>query len=684
MPAPASVPTGSTAPVPGAAPPPAKPAAPTKPKTGAQPPAPAVGPNQTQKPGIPAKPGALPNPAFKTEAPGGGIVSAPRKRGGGPAKMIWVAVCLLLTGGIVTGAIYGAKYVNATYGKKGKETASNEDKGARGTPTPGSNKTGAWPRRMLFIHISKYMFLNPLTAGQNGGEDRTKGSAIRLANEWNVPFDPKDNERNQLYILSDTARPDNPKMMDIQNPMKPVVMGAYEQFFATSRAQDRIVMYFGGHALEIDGKADIDDAEQTLIPVTDVYDKLKVCRATQRIVIWDVCRYNPQRGRQRPGSEPMSESLYGSLKAAPPGVEVIITCQPGENALEFFNLQVDAGATASTAKYAGSAFLEAMKYVAAKNTRQSGKQPTPSDPIALADWSAAVAKRVTDMATSPIVGLKQTMKLEGKTPANWTPYNPDEPIAKRFDFPQPPKGTSPAEIAAIVNEFNVPSIKLDLIDAGLGALPFRDEIMKDYKADVSIDMILKDQEQYKFQAKTLEVYNKIRQMWTVTSGVTGGPQMRDDFKAPVNDALKTEIKKEQDFWAIGVAELELLNAEIDSLMPLRDTQNKRWQAHYDYARATLKARLAFMNEYNKLMGDVLTETLPPLDEKLGQDRYKLVSAEKLKSKKEVQAIAAEAREAYDKVITEHKGTPWAIQAKRDKAFSLGLNWQPISSGTTTE
>jgi hypothetical protein len=34
---------------------------------------------------------------------------------------------------------------------------------------------------------------------------------------------------------------------------------------------------------------------------------------------------------------------------------------------------------------------------------------------------------------------------------------------------------------------------------------------------------------------------------------------------------------------------------------------------------------------------------------------------------------------YGKLIAEHKATPWAIQAKRDQSFALGLMWQPLSS-----
>ncbi len=692
-----------------------------------------------------------PSNEFKTDAP---VAPGGRRyrRENGKGKMIWVAVCLLLTGGFVAGGILGAKYLNEKFGNQKKEPAdpvklvaqlgsaeaSERDKaykalkemGAKAehallegrdsknhdvaeqckqlltalnsTPGTGSGsgpgtggtpvvKSGPFPRRMLFIHISRYMYLNPLTYAQvindTSGEDRTKPAAIRLANEWNVAFDPKDPDRNQLYLLSDTARPDNPKSPDIQLPMRNVVTGAYERFFETSRAQDRIVLYFGGHAFEKEGKAyiapvegDPDDIEATMIPLADFYAKLQACKATQKVVIWDVCRFNPDRGRQRPGSEPMTETLHKALSTPPDGVEAIVTCGPGENALEFSNLSLEGR---NNAHYAGSAFLEAMK-PSGKSNRSPGKQPTPADPIPVSDWLTAVAKRTAEMVGS--LSLKQTVKLEGKMKATQVAFNPDEAPAKRFDFPVAPRGTSPGEIAQIVTEFSVPAIRRDVNDTGLNTLAYRDEIMKDYKADVPLDEIMRDKEKYKFRVTTIRALDKIRKMWAIEPGATGGPAMRDNFKTPVNDKLKKEIKEEQEFWAIGIAELELLNDDLDKVGALKDAEPKRWQAHYEYARAVLKTRLAYMNEFNKLMGDVLTETLPAIDKKLDQDGYKLTSSEKMKSKRDVQKIADEAQEAYAKLVTEHKGTPWAIQAKREKSFALGLVWQPVSSGggTTTK
>ena len=674
-------------------------------------------PNKPVGPALPAKAGAQPGkggakaarPApdpvppsneFKTDAP----ASGPRryKRGNSKGKMVWVAVCLVLTGGLVAGGIFGAQYLNEKYGKDRKDTVNAGDpKGdGKGEPNdpknPGAGapvvKAGPMPRRMLFVHISRYMFLNPLTAAQqNGdirGEDRSKPAAARLANEWQIFYDPKDTEKSQLFVLSDTARPDNPRATDIPIPVKNVVVGAYEQFFATSRAQDRIVFYFGGHALEKDGKVfiapvegDLDDVETSMIPLADIYAKLAACKATQKIVIWDVCRYNPQRGRQRPGSEPLSEVVHKALVTAPPGVEVITTCQVGENALEFSSLRLEtANATASASTYAGSAFLESAKYAAMKAVRNA-KQPTHADPIPIAEFIPAVAKRTTEMAASPVVNLKQTVKLDGKMKDAQTAFNPEEPLAKRFEMPTPPKSTSPGDIASIVSEFNVPTIKLDLSDTSLSDLPFfKDEDMAKYKPDVPLADVLKDPEKYKLRVTTYKAMEKVRELWSVAPGSAGAEKIRDTFKAPVTGELKVLIKKEEDFWAIGIAELESMNIDLDAVATLRNDEPKRWQAHYDFARAVLKTRLAYMKVYSKRLGDVVTETLPQLDPKL-QDSYKLVSTLEIKNMKEAQALATEAKTAYEKVVTDYKGTPWAIQAKRDKSFVLGLEWQPYSSGT---
>ena len=95
----------------------------------------------------------------------------------------------------------------------------------------------------------------------------------------------------------------------------------------------------------------------------------------------------------------------------------------------------------------------------------------------------------------------------------------------------------------------------------------------------------------------------------------------------------------------------------------------------------VKARLAYLNEYNKLMGDVRTETLPQLDKAIGQDSYKLASSEKMKSKKEIQrscrGSTGGVREAHHRAPRHALGTPGETRSSllarpRLAALRLGI------------
>src|SRR5207249_5342139 len=126
-------------------------------------------------------------------------------------------------------------------------------------------------------------------------------------------------------------------------------------------------------------EGELEDAN-TLIPLDEFYKKLGECKATEKVVIWDVCRFNPQRGKQRPGSEPMTEGLAKALAAAPPGVQVVTTCQPGENALEFDSLNTDGGGAKNRNTIAGSSFLEAFRQLGEKG-KVAAKAGAANDPL---------------------------------------------------------------------------------------------------------------------------------------------------------------------------------------------------------------------------------------------------------------------------------------------------------------
>ncbi|MBP3957072.1 hypothetical protein J8F10_17530 [Gemmata sp. G18] len=690
------VPPGYPQPVPGAyAPPPGYPQPAGYPYPQPAPiPAPAALEPLPVAGATPGRPTARPAPQSITVDDEFEVDDAPRvsrsKRGkygrrskGGGATFIWIGLCLLLTAGLVAGGVFFKPIAAFVMKEKEKENepvkpepGPDTTPGGGGAPKPVSS---AFPRRMLFISVTKYMYLNPLTAGvSTGSTDRPASAASSLAFQWRVPQD-KDN--NQVFILSDTMTGKDERL-----PMKDVVQGTYQEFCQTSRAQDRVLIYFGGHAIEKGGKAylapmeaelDGEDWEKTLIPLAQFYDDVKKCKAAQKVVVWDVCRFNPEKGKVRPGSEPMSEALYKALTTPPAGVQVVTSCKAGENALEFTQLRPDG--FASRIFYSGSAFLEAAKLPPPVAPNAPKASVTQADPLPITEWHAALVKRITNIgAQAEKVGSggKQTVTLTGAPPAPLPAPDGAEKFAVRFNFPQAPKGASPVEIRSVEREFTLPPLKPGLSEVGLGEFPFPADVMKDFAADASVDDIKGDAEKYKLRNAVLRSLDKLREKWSNGAGTT---KIRDTVNGPINDTLKAAVKKEQEFWAVSIAELELALTNLEDMAAERKTEpSKRWQAHYDFALASVKARLAYMHEYNKLLGNLMTDSVPALDAKLGQDGYTLVASETLKSGKEIKKMAEEAQTLFGEISVKYKGTPWAIQAKQEKAVAIGLNWKPAS------
>jgi hypothetical protein len=536
-------------------------------------------------------------------------------------------------------------------------------------PPPPPVPTGGMPRRMLFVHASKYVYLNPLTAAP----DRTRAAALALAERWDVPAA---GENNQLFVLSDTLPPPDARPL-----VKDVMETTFRRFFETSREQDRVVIYFGGHVLERGGKvylAPFDgdpDEVGTLILLDDFFAGLGACKAGQKVVVWDVCRHNPQRGRLRPGSEPMTETLHAALTAAPPGVEVIVTCRPTENALEFSS----APSAAKGATYSGSVFLEAARASAGKRPK-GAKGPAPTDPLPIAELVHDFTLRVAELAKLAPTPGAQTVGVAGRARDEPVRYDPAEPLAARFDLPNVAGAAASDEIGALVREFAVPPLRADAGDVSPADAPYRADVLKDYAPDVSIEEILKDKEKYPLRVAVVEALDEVRNLWKAP-GRAGGLRVRESIAAPVSEDVKKQLKTELDAWAIGIARLELHSNKLDDLAKDRAAEPPRWQAHYDYARAVLKVRMAYMQEYDLAIGNVITETLPELDAKLGHDAYALVSLEtaKMKSKKAVKQLAADAAELFEKLATERKGTPWAVQARWDRLVPLGLSWRPVAT-----
>src|SRR5439155_19625571 len=156
-------------------------------------------------------------------------------------------------------------------------------------------------------------------------------------------------------------------------------------------------------------------------------------------------------------------------------------------------------------------------------------------------------------------------------------------------------------------------------DSGIANFPFPAEALAPYKADVPIAEIMDNKDKYPLRIAVLDAYATIRDVWD-----NKDMPVRDEFKGGTTEAIKKEILAEQLYPARAISKLERSIVLLEAVAPMRDNEPKRWQAHYDYALAQCKSRLAWMNEFDLALGSIRTDVLPPLDPKKGHDAYKLV------------------------------------------------------------
>ncbi|MGL6094928.1 MAG: caspase family protein, partial [Fimbriiglobus sp.] len=444
-----------------------------------------------QAPGYPPQPPMMP-PATNNFLPEPEFGAGRRRKKSNSGMYVLAALGILVLGGLGFAAIFRDKIGPMVGLGGGTAVAATTEKGSGPAIKPIVN-TG-FPRRMLVMSVSKYLFCNGLTNGpfdpavdatraKNHG-DRVTEVAGRLAFDWRVPTD-KGN--NQLYVLSDTTTKD-PRPM-----LKPVIQQTFAQFLDTSRPVDHLVIYFGGHAVEKEGKAylvpvegDLDDPA-TLIPLDDFYGKLAACKAHQKAVLFDVCRLNEADDQVRPGSEPMAEGLEKAILAAPAGVQVVLGCGAGQRGLEFRNTPVsrtdpkDAARNVLADVY-GSALLSAFNYAGSSGKAKVDKAAPPTDPIPIEKWADAVKARVADVAK--LTGKPDPqVKFGGSGPGTPVEIPADTAALKRFDVPPAPTGLPQAVVAKLISPVVLPSIRPSQTASDEPiekVLPFEPGVMRPY------------------------------------------------------------------------------------------------------------------------------------------------------------------------------------------------------------
>ncbi len=151
-----------------------------------------------------------------------------------------------------------------------------------------------------------------------------------------------------------------------------------------------------------------------------------------------------------------------------------------------------------------------------------------------------------------------------------------------------------------------------------------------------------------------------------------------------NEELKTQVLEMQKDVSAVQARLQEALDELNKLRPEYDKEKvKRWQAHYDYTTARLAMFLAYIQEYNYMLGQLRKDPLPPRDPKVHRG-WRMVPEPKLQSGGEAKKLLADADKVWDKMLQDKllQGTRWEDWVKQARGTQVGLKWIP-TGGTKT-
>jgi hypothetical protein len=259
------------------------------------------------------------------------------------------------------------------------------------------------------------------------------------------------------------------------------------------------------------------------------------------------------------------------------------------------------------------------------------------------------------------------------TPANAIDAgNSDPPL--RTGAPPLPRLAPASEVKDILNELALPALPIAPKFVLRTPFLFAADTLKPYARDLTVDEILQDTEKYRMRAAVLHALQTIRD--TSPTADPNAPTLPVRIDNPVTDNLKRTIREAQEQIAVGIAKLELAHEELEMHEKARESETRRWRTHYEYTLAQVRLRMAWLNEYNKLLGDVRTENLPPLP--TDSPGWQLVSAKEIQSQKPVRELAARATASFEAMTTDHKGTPWAMLARQSLLTPPGLKWEAVA------
>ncbi|MCS6852334.1 MAG: hypothetical protein NZ700_14310 [Gemmataceae bacterium] len=561
-----------------------------------------------------------------------------------------------MTGTAIGGAIFGLNYaqpqpiepiassVTEPVASTVKEPSKKPDK------KPAEQALTIFPRRLLVVSVNNYLYANPVQYGFRIGEvDRTTLSLVaRLASWLHI-------DRSQWILVSDSAPPGQSRPT-----IRPVIEHAIRSFLQTSRSQDRVILMFIGHAVVIGGTPYLVpmegelDRQETLIPLAWVYEQLAECKARQKVLWLDVCRFDPSQGMERPGSGPMSAELDAALQHPPEGIQVVTHCVKDQFSYEL-----------TTRGNIGGVVLNQVMSL----REQANDKPT--DPLPL-EQLVQVLGSLAEKEVQLYLKREQTMRLTGTeapSASAFDPLQPPPPPLVPPEVPVPEGGLANLEdVRQLLDQIDLPPLRPSFDQGGTlraeAMPPLSRRVLAAYATEADTPLRRATQ-------AAIEVLRRRSAAFPDTFAVPVGEENR--FKQMIADIQKDRMK------GPAVAQLELEEAlqALEEAGKQRDREpHKRTQANYDYVLGRLKARIAFVYEHNYMLGS-LRKGLPPRDP-LIHTGWRLAAQERMQSGVEARKLVREAHEVFTRLAKEHPGTPWEVLGKRERLTALGLYWEPIS------
>jgi RNA polymerase sigma factor (sigma-70 family) len=535
---------------------------------------------------------------------------------------------------------------------KAKEQVARAQPAGADKPAPLAQST--FPRSLLAISVNNYAFAEPVSFAAG---DRCFD---QLAELLRIPA-------SQAVLLSDKAprREVEPKMQPYP-PTKAIIEEIVGQFLASRDPQERVVLSFVGHAVEIDEQPYLvpldgdTGSKQTLIPLAWLYDQLNRCKARQKVLILDVCRFNAVLAE--PGTvAKMSKKTDAMLNAPPKGVQVLTACTAGEYSLELPTTNTPDGLLEG-------GIMQSQILVIKQHGGLKGIIQRPEESIPVQSLATILGARTGAIARA-YVKSEQTVRLSGAEAESNLVFDPKWASPPRFEIKLSgmfAKGVATqAEMQAFFKEIaGLPPVKRTQVNI------INFDKMPPFPAD--------QVQAYKDDSKDTPLREKVREAIVVLK--ENNQQFQEVFLRnfdPNNQqqasAFKAQLQQIQMNASLIQLKLDTILDELEQLQKDRALEPKRWQAIFDFVRARLAAKIAYVYEYNAKLGTLRVQ-FPPIDPTIHKG-WQLAAALKL-TDRDADKYAIRAQSILTQLAKDHSASPWAWLARREQLTGLGLEWQP--------